>query len=216
MKIFDTLRNKIIWWKLNRINNRNKKRLTNFNPTLICSNCTGGVLYHWLNLRFNSPFINLYMDNGDFLTAMENFDLFMETELIEDKESEKSYPVGIGFSGTRVHFMHYKDFYTANQKWNERKKRINKDNLGIMLTNFGEGLFSESGVPEQSIIQRFNKLPFENKIIFTDKPYNIKNTFYLKGYDRQNLIFSYNPKLNKRTLDQFDYVSFINNLCNKN
>ena len=76
-----------------KINENNRKRLINRTPTLICSNCTGGVLYHWLGLKFQSPFINLYMDNDDFLTAMENFDEFINGDIIEDTNSGKSYPV---------------------------------------------------------------------------------------------------------------------------
>ena len=60
-----------------RINRKNRSKLTNLSPSLVCSNCTGGFLYHWLGLRFYSPFINLYMTNEDFLTALENWDLFI-------------------------------------------------------------------------------------------------------------------------------------------
>lgn len=82
-----------------RINLKNRKRLINTTATLICSNCTGGVLYHWLGLEFRSPFINLCLSNIDFIKAMENFDIFLNTEIIEDQESKKEYPVGIGWGG---------------------------------------------------------------------------------------------------------------------
>ena len=132
--------NKYLYWVQNRINRKNQKRLVNKNITLICSNCTGGVLYHWLNLKFQSPFINLYMDNKDFITALENFDEFLTEDIVEDLNSQKSYPVGIGCHGERIHFMHYKDFPSALEKWNIRKKRINRNNIAVMLTNFGAGL----------------------------------------------------------------------------
>mgnify|MGYP002241443975 FL=1 len=45
----------------NNINKKNRKRLYNMKPTIIASNCTGGFIYHWLGLQFQSPFINLYM-----------------------------------------------------------------------------------------------------------------------------------------------------------
>ena len=35
-----------------RINRKNRNKLTNLSPSLVCSNCTGGFLYHWLRLRF--------------------------------------------------------------------------------------------------------------------------------------------------------------------
>lgn len=123
-------------FRQNKINERNRNRLINKTPTIICSNCTGGVLYHWLGLKFYSPFINLYMNNEDFILAMENFDNFISTEIIEDINSGKAYPVGSGFGGCKIHFMHYKSFQDALLKWNERKSRINKDNMTIWLTNY--------------------------------------------------------------------------------
>lgn len=66
-----------------KINKKNKLRLTNNDFSLITSNCTGGIVYHWLGLRFNSPFINLFMSNEDYLNALENFEKFISTPLVE-------------------------------------------------------------------------------------------------------------------------------------
>ena len=84
-----------------RINERNRERLLNKTPSIICSNCTGGFLYHWLGLEFRSPFINLYMTPGDFVTALEHFEEFMKTDFEEIQIRELDYPVGRGLmSGT--------------------------------------------------------------------------------------------------------------------
>ena len=203
------------------INKRNQKRLTNKNITLICSNCTGGVLYHWLNLEFMSPFINLYMDNKDFILAMENFDEFISSEILEDKESSYPYPVGVGCHGERIHFMHYDSFSIAINKWNERKLRINRDNIAIMLTNFGAGLdddeikncINRNNTNEDSIIKRFESLPFKNKIILSGYNINSKYSFQIKQYPDYKPgynIFRTQNIFGKRYIDQFDYVSFIN------
>lgn len=128
---------KFFKWRQDKINANNRKRLTNQTPTLICSNCCGGLLYHWLGLKFQSPFINLYMNNEDFLTAMENFDEFINGEIIEDKNSDKEFPVGIGVHGERIYFMHYPNFSYAIEKWKERVKRIDRNNMAVMMTNYG-------------------------------------------------------------------------------
>lgn len=52
------------------INRRYRKRLKNTNVTLITSNCAGGIIYHWLGLKFNSPFINLWLTNDDYIRAL--------------------------------------------------------------------------------------------------------------------------------------------------
>ena len=96
-----------------RINDNNRKNLINRDVTIIASNCTGGFLYHWLGLQFRSPFINLYMTPQDFITALSNFDAFMDQDIIEVKDSGRDYPVGLGYGNTLIHFMHYPDFSTA-------------------------------------------------------------------------------------------------------
>lgn len=125
------------------INRRNKKRLTNYSPTLVCSNCTGGLLYHWLGLRFNSPFINLYLTDDDFVKALESWNEFISYDIQEDKETDKSYPVGISYGNIKIHFMHYATFEEAKAKWNERCRRMGKDvnRYGFMLTNWGGILY---------------------------------------------------------------------------
>ena len=122
------------------INSNNRKRLVNKNPTIICSNCFGGILYHWLGLRFDSPFINLFLNNDDFLNAMENLNEFIRTPIIEDKEAQESYPVGIGYNNIKIHFMHYSSFENAVDKWNERKNRIDMDNTFIIWSNYRGGV----------------------------------------------------------------------------
>ena len=73
------------------------------------------------------------------MKALENFDEFIDTPIREVKDSGKDYPVGICAFGIKVYFMHYKSFAKAVEKWNERKQRIDKNNMGIMLSNYAGG-----------------------------------------------------------------------------
>lgn len=120
----------------NKINISNRTRLKNKDVSLICSNCAGGIIYHWLGLKFNSPFINLYMTGKDYIKALENWEKFLNAEIVEDTGSDETYPVGIGYLGIKVHFMHYAAFDKAIEKWNQRKARINSDNIAFMYTNY--------------------------------------------------------------------------------
>lgn len=191
------------------INNKNRKRLKNPDVTIIASNCTGGFLYHWLGLEFKSPFINLYLTPTDFLTAMENFDLFMTTPIVEMHNSGHNYPVGIGALDTRIHFMHYPSFDVAVNTWNKRKARMRKDNMCIFLSNWGGGDVQQ--------LERFDRLPFPWKKVFTDKEYpEIQSAFCLKGFDCKNgkngNIYNTQYINGKRYIDQFDYVDFFNRM----
>ena len=122
------------------INSLNRARLINKDISLICSNCAGGIIYHWLGLKFNSPFINLYMTGEDYIKALENWKDFLNTEIVEDTNSDETYPIGIGYLGIRIHFLHYATFEEAIEKWNQRKMRIKPDNQFFMFTNFGGGV----------------------------------------------------------------------------
>ncbi len=194
-----------------RINAHNRARLKNFSPTLVCSNCTGGFIYHWLGLKFTSPFINLFLWPKDFVTALENWEEFI-TSKIEQVDLGLQYPVGriITKGGTiDIHFMHYSSFQEALKKWNDRKTRMEKDpnKIGFMLTNWEE---------DEAILERFSKLPFRNKIAFTPgKLKDIPFTFNLRGLQKikSPKQLYYTAKYNgKRFIDQFDYIEFINNL----
>ena len=197
------------------INQRNRARLTNFEPTLICSNCTGGFLYHWLGLRFSSPFINLYLTSNDFLSAMEHLAEFLSAPIEEVFVSGKIYPVGRSqYGGERLHFMHYSSFDGAIQKWNERKQRVHWDNMAIIHSNWP----GEAGGGKISELRRFEALPFKNKVIFTDKEYpEFRSAFCLKGIAKskggnKQVYQTANYLTAKRYIDQFDYVDFINQL----
>lgn len=81
------------------INLKNRLRLRNESPSIICSQCTGGFIYHWLKLQFRSPFINLWLDNESFVTLLENCGKVDFSEIQEFREHEKPYPVGVAGGG---------------------------------------------------------------------------------------------------------------------
>lgn len=115
----------------------NKKRLTNKEVCIVTSNCTGGIVYHWLGLKFRSPFINLFMVNDDYLRALEDFEQFIASPIVEVKDCGKSYPVGRSVhKGELIHFMHYDTFENALKKWNERIERLDMNNMVVMHSNW--------------------------------------------------------------------------------
>ena len=203
--------------KQNGIDYSNRIRLKNKDISLICSNCAGRIIYHWLGLKFNSPFINLYMTGEDYIKALENWKDFLNAEIVEDTNSDEAYPVGISYLGTKIHFMHYATFDEAIKKWNQRKVRINTDNIAFMYTNYAGG---------HSLLERFDKLPFKNKVVFTAERYpDIKSAVFLEGFKCfcklyrickksgvPNIWMTQNLITGKRFIDQFDYVSWFNSI----
>lgn len=59
----------------------NRKRLHHTDITLISSNCNGGCILSDLHLRFNSPFVNLWLPPKDFLKFCENIEHYLNCDL---------------------------------------------------------------------------------------------------------------------------------------
>ena len=177
MKIKDYLKNKIeiIVDILRERYKKNKiRKLRNKDFTLVASNCNGGVILHDLNLKFNTPFINLSLPPKDFIKLTEKFEYYMSLDVKEMIDDTVNYPVG-QLGDLRIDFMHYESFEEAKNKWNERKKRIDYNNLFFMLTERENCSFDD--------LVYFDKLPVKRKVVFTHKKYpKIKSSFYIHGF----------------------------------
>ena len=68
------------------INKRNRKRLKNHDFSLIASNCNGGFILHDLGMRFNSPFVNLWMKPNEYIKMLTNLKGYMAEDLSFVKE----------------------------------------------------------------------------------------------------------------------------------
>ena len=199
----EKLRNKLRFYIIDK---KNRDRLKNKDATIISINCNGGTISHDLGMPFNSPFVNLWLYPDDFLKYCENMDYYNSLPLVFVKEEGIDYPIG-KLDDIKIYFMHYLSEEDAREKWETRKKRINKDNLFFMMTD-QEGCSSET-------MKRFDNLPYKNKVIFTHIPMNdIKSSFYIKGFEKESSVGILNKwtssKSIKKHYDQFDYVKWLN------
>ncbi len=186
------------------------KKLANKDVTIIASDCFGTFMYHNLGLRFNSPTINLAIPQYDFLLFVSNLKGYLQSEVTEVSGHEKNYPVGkIVFEGkpVTIHFMHYKSFEEAIDKWNERKKRVNLSNLCVVQL-----------VPHTSedYQKQFDRIPFDHKMLITDiARINSKCIVPSKIFTKPNYypgkVLEYPRSISvRRYMDKIDYVSFMN------
>lgn len=191
----------------NKLYNINKKKhLKNKNFTIISSNCVGGIIYHDLGLPFLTPTVNLSFDMNDFVKFVSNLKYYIDKDLIK-LDTNKEYPIGV-IEDIKINFIHYKTFEEAKTKWDERKQRINYDNLFIIGTDKDNCTYET--------LKAFENLPYENKIIFTHIDYSeISSSYCIKGFEDKNelgVITNFKERfLMRRYLDDFDYVSFLNN-----
>lgn len=181
-------------------------RLKNRDATIISSNCNGEFIYYDMKLPFLSPTINLSFDMNDYVRFLENLHWYMEQPITPYQDERFDYPCGI-LGDIEIRFNHYKTFDEAVTKWEERKKRIKWDNLYVIAID-GDNCSEES-------LHRFDNLPYKHKVIFTHLPRpDIQSAYYLKGFEDQPgvgvLLYFKKQFFIRRYLDDFDYVSFLN------
>lgn len=186
---------------------KRKKRMKLKDPdfSIIACNCVGTCIYYDLGMQFLSPTINLTIGMNDFVKFAENLEWYLEKEILELKE-EKECPAGM-LGDVKINFVHYDSFQEGVQKWEERKKRINWDNLFFMGAERGDCTYET--------LRRFDRLPYKNKVVFTHVEYpEISSAYYIKGFETEDelgMILNFKPQfLKRRYLDDFDYVTFLN------
>ena len=190
-----------------RINPVMRQKLTNTDFSIISSNCNGGVVCSDLGVRFNSPFVNLFVYPDDFLKILSNLSFYMNCELVELIQDEFDYPVGILNDEIKIYFMHYNCFAEAKEKWDLRRRRINYDNLFVIMTD-------RDGCTEEHIKQ-FDALPYTHKVIFTAKPYeeysSVVQCEEYSNSDCVGILTLWRNLRGERLYDKyFDFVSWLN------
>lgn len=182
-----------------------RKKLKNKDFTLLCNNCTGAFILHDLNVQYNSPCVNLFIEEADFIKFVKRLDYY-KSQKLNFIESDKEYPVA-KLDDITVYFMHYDSSEQAEKKWTERFARINKDNIFIML--------HQRETCTDEILKAFDELPYKYKVAFTCKHYpQLKSTYYIANCEIDGYldhIYLYkNPFTYKKYYDDFDYIRWFN------
>ena len=161
---------KIVSYKVFQLTNLDLKKYMEIRknpPTIFANNCWGGLTYNKLGLEFTSPLINMFESDEDYLKLLKNPAKYMNSLLKLQEERfepvlQRYYPV-CACDDILLYFNHYTSFEEANECWERRKKRINWDNLFIMM-------ITEC----MDIAIQFSELPYRKKICFI--PFDIKKT----------------------------------------
>lgn len=161
-----------------------KSKLRNKDFTIISNNCWGGFVYQLFELKYNTPFIGLFLFAPDYIELLNNFNEVINNELIFIKANQSKYkntlkeygtygkyPIGKLNNDIEIHFLHYNTEKEAITKWNERVRRINFDKLLVK--------FCDRDLCTDELIKEFNNLKFKNKICFTAKEYDYDCTVKL-------------------------------------
>lgn len=183
---------------------------TNIKPTIICNNCTAGYLLHDLSLQFRTPTINTLFYSFDEFFLFVRYLKEIQYAGLQEMKTEYKYPVAKivlrNGEAIRVGFVHYHSFEEACQAWKRRFQRVNYDNLYVIY----EGRITEADV------RRFSEISYPKAILYRkdkilEQTYNYYNgfEFYDKWYP--GIIGNYTSLFSlRRYLDEFDYISFLN------
>lgn len=175
---------------------------------MIASNCNGCCILHDLGLKFNSPFVNLWVEPSDFIKLCENLKDYLQYDLvfITPAEKEITYPVAL-LNDIKLYFQHYSSEEEASLAWNRRKGRINFDNLYFLFTD-------RDGCTKQNLLD-FDQLNLKHKAVLCHKPYpDIESAVYIKGFESESCVgmcMRYRSRFSiRKYYDDFDYVAWFN------
>lgn len=208
IKIIKSIKTKISMFnRKHYIMSNQIKQLKNRDFSLIASTCNGGIISHDLHLRFNSPTINLFMLPSHYVKFCSKLKYYLNCEIKEIKIENISYPVGIVDNEIIIHFMHYKTFHEAKEKWIERSKRVNYDNLFFIMTD-------RDGCSVKDI-EDFDKLPYRNKVIFCSKNYEqFESAVFCEEFEKNEsvgILTEFRNIKGERLYDKyFNFVDWFN------
>ena len=195
------------WYSLfdKKYNSKLRSKLRTNEFSIICSNCIGGVIYNRLGVQFQSPTINQFMTDKDFMKFVCNLEHYLNADLIETT-GDGAHPCGL-LDDIPIIFTHYNTAKEAIDAWNRRKKRINFNKLYIILFDTIDSEITKSDILE------FGKLNCANRIVLSKNTYpDIDYVFTIptKKRDKNRHYMSKNIIGRRRYEGKWDFVKWIN------
>lgn len=180
--------------------------LTNKTPTFLCPNCIGGIIFHELGLQFRSPTVNLMMYQTEFVKFVLDLDHYLEQELVFFQHPEYAFPCA-RLGDLTLHFTHYHSETEAAEKWLERSKRIDRENLFVFL-------MERDGLTREDIL-RLGALRVRGLVVFTanaypDIPYALQIPKYASGHEVGNVLAKTYWNGRHEYEQYFDFVKWFN------
>lgn len=63
--------------------------------SVFSSNCTGSLYLHEHHLRFNSPFVNLWVRPAEYIKLLLDLDRYLNSKMVFVHDENVNYPVGL-------------------------------------------------------------------------------------------------------------------------
>lgn len=203
-------------WRRNRYKEEKQNRLTNTNPTIICNSCVCGTIYRDLNLQYMSPTTDILIYAKDFFVLLQDLDYYLHCSVEEIFLEGISYPVGVlkrGDEQVVLRFLHEHSFQEAKEKWERRCKRVDLNNVCII---YHQKACSQHLLVRKSnpYYRKFKELPYHNKRMISNVLLSFDKELVALSkavFHKKKTVLEYPSAYSKkRLMDQFDYVSFLN------
>jgi uncharacterized protein (DUF1919 family) len=150
---------------------------------IISNNCRGAHIYRYAGLRYNTPFVNLFILPDCYLTLLGNLDRYLKSELrfaarskyssINAQRERKAFPIGVLAGEIEIQFVHYTSTDEAQTKWKRRVERFYAKPFRKFVK------FCDRDGCEDRHIDAFDRLPYENKVFFSSRPVPHKCAVYV-------------------------------------
>lgn len=188
-----------------------RKRLRNYDFTIISNDCWGAEVYKDFNMEYRTPFVGLMLMAPCFIKLIQSMDFYIKSPIsfinyskyshLNDnrKQGEKKYPIGSLQNEVEIHFLHYSSEVEAKEKWRRRIDRINWNNILIKFDGSKDLCTDE-------MLQTFNALNDYPMICFLADESKIKSNkyVYVKEWTEDG------KKMYKKCQPYFDVVGWLN------
>lgn len=155
-----------------------KGKIKNRNVRILSSNCVGGVLLHDCCLPFNSPTVNLIIDDMDFIKLCKEPEEYFQDEPMFDSVSRYGFPIA-KLKDIKIQCVHYENFEMFREQWMRRSERFLKYKDDEILV-----IASDSQLQTEKSIEEFHKLPYR-KVCFTARKDIAHEEFvYVPGFEK--------------------------------
>ena len=158
------------------------------NITILSNSCIGGKIYNKLALETLSPTKNMYCLGKNFVRFCNNVEYYIKQEMKPlENDDIKEGTIGLedffqkgkldDIVWTFNHSVYAED---AISKWNEHVKKINIDNIAVIMI-----------ILNDSDIELFNSIKFEKKIGVYYKNIDASNIIYCPTWNNEQTRYRY-------------------------
>lgn len=176
---------------------------------IFSNDCVGGRVMKDYGLPCYSPMVNAWYSAEDYIKICEKPLYYFQFALEDCGLDEDNHPLG-RLGDVYLHFTHFSNFESAKRRWNRGVKQFYQayeDNHEFLIIMNDRNFFTDR------LVERFENLPYQYKVLFTHVDHRTPNTFYMKNEDSREFVDIMTNFENlfscKRRYERFDFFGIL-------